>query len=176
MRTNPTRECLAELSTAINQPGDAWRIGSLATIDIHGCPQVRNVVLRAIDQRQPSIIIFTDRRSGKVADLIHTPQCSLLLWCSKRQQQWRLSCKARLMEDGSAYWQGIANSRSIRDYATTPAPGTTIEEALTFDLASAANNFCVIELQVNNIDRLWLSKEGHRRQRVSADGVQDICP
>lgn len=176
MITNPTRDCLAEVKTALNQRGDAWRIASLATVDIQGIPQVRSVVLRDVNLTQDSIIIFTDRRSGKVADIRQQPQCSVLLWCPDRQQQWRMHCIGRVLEDNTPYWQAIANSRSIKDYATSVAPGTTLENGLTFDIVSAEQHFCVIELEVRSIDRLWLSKEGHRRQHISTDGVRDICP
>lgn len=176
MNTNPIQQCLAEVGTALTQRGDAWRITSLATVDSTGVPQVRKVVVRAVDVEECLVLVYTDRRSGKVSELIAQPQCSLLLWCPERQQQIRMQCRAGLLSDVAAHWSKVSASHGVIDYATTTPPGTTLEDEVTMDLAKAEQNFCVLAFEVLSIDRLWLSREGHRRQRLSADGVQDICP
>ena len=176
MTTNPIQQCMADIGLALTQRGDAWRIASLATVDSDGLPQVRKVVVRAVDVDACRVLVYTDRRSGKVSELIAQPLCSLLLWCADRQQQVRMQCRARLLSDVNMHWARVSESHSVRDYATAMAPGTTLEDEVTMDLAQAEQNFCVLAFEVLGIDRLWLSREGHRRQRLSADGVQDICP
>lgn len=176
MNTNPIQQCLAEVGNALTQRGDAWRIASLATVDSAGVPQVRKVVVRAVDVEACRVLVYTDRRSGKFSELTAQPLGSLLLWCAERQQQVRMQCRASLLRDVAAHWSQVSANHGLRDYATVMAPGATLEDELTMDLAQAEQNFCVLAFEVLSIDRLWLSREGHRRQRLSADGVQDICP
>lgn len=88
MNTNPIQQCLAEVGNALTQRGDAWRIASLATVDSAGVPQVRKVVVRAVDVEACRVLVYTDRRSGKVSELTAQPLGSLLLWCAERQQQY----------------------------------------------------------------------------------------
>lgn len=173
---NPKLDCLNEIKNALQHRGDAWRIASLASVDQCGLPQVRSVVVRDVDLTQSQLMVFTDRRSPKVAELMANPQAALLLWCPTRQQQLRLSCSVAVLEGIESYWQNVAHSHGIRDYATQLAPGSDLEDGLSLDIASAAEHFCVLAFTVQTIDRLWLSREGHRRQRISTSGVQDICP
>ncbi len=176
MTTNPKQQCLQELKHALQLRGDAWRIASLATVDAAQSPQVRSVVLREVDTDAAEILIYTDKRSQKVLELAQHPHCSLLLWCPVRQQQLRMACQARFLAFAASHWQSIFGTHAVHDYATQSPPGETLADAVTFDLAKAEQNFCVIAFAVVEIDRLWLSKEGHRRQRIRADEVKEICP
>lgn len=173
---NSLQKCLNEIQHAINEPGDAWRLAGLGTVDARGIPQARQVVLREVCPNEGHILIYTDRRSQKVTELQQQPACTLLLWCPARQQQLRLSCHARLMNDTSNHWSKIAGKTAVADYDTVTAPGEVLLAALQHDANSARDNFAVLVLQVKEIDRLWLSKQGHRRQRLSADSDNEITP
>lgn len=167
---------LAEIASALEQPRDAWRIATLASINLDGLPQARQVVIREVSPDLSSMTIFTDRRSNKVAELTHQPQCSLLFWCPIRQQQLRCVCVASFEDNIKSYWENVAGRKGVLDYATEMPPGSLLEGQISFDMSRAKENFCVIKLHVKSIDRLELSREGHRRQRLSADGVEDIYP
>lgn len=173
---NPLQQCLHDVKQAINDPSDAWRLAGLATIDQHGHPQVRQVVLREVNTEAAHILVYTDRRSQKVFELQQQPACALLLWCPTRHQQLRLSCRARTLKENAKHWAKIEGRHSVNDYASIPAPGEDLLAPLQFDQANARDHFVVMVLQVLEIDRLWLSRKGHRRQRLSADGEYEIAP
>jgi pyridoxamine 5'-phosphate oxidase len=173
---NPKQDCMTELKKALESREHGWRTGTLANIDQDLQPQARTVVIRDVDVNHGSIFIFTDVRSPKVTQLKANPRATLVLWCPNIQQQLRLSCSVSEVHNTSDYWRQIAHSRARIDYATKYAPGSPLNADLTMNESLAEQNFCVLQLNVETIDRLWISQQGHRRQRIGADSVIDICP
>ena len=146
---------------------------SLATIRA-GFPSVRTVVLREVSRQQSMLLIHTDRRSGKVAELIAEPACLVHIYDPGRQVQLRIEARAAVHLDDE-----VADSRWARTqrmsrvvYGSELAPGTATDdpEAATADLdrvpdAERRRNFAVIALHVSAIEWLRLSSKGHRRAR-----------
>lgn len=146
---------------------------TLATIRA-GFPSVRTVVLREVNRQQTMLLIHTDRRSGKIAELAAEPACSLHVYDPGRQVQLRIEARASVHLDDD-----IADSRWARTqrmsrvvYGSELAPGTATDdpESATADLHRVSDterrrNFAVIALHVSAIEWLRLSSKGHRRAR-----------
>ena len=70
----------AELVRAAGTRGHPWRQPVLAT----SCPvrgaQARTVVLRDVDPAARVLIVYTDTRTPKVAQLAHDPRAQIVCW------------------------------------------------------------------------------------------------
>jgi hypothetical protein len=73
-----------------------------------------------------------------------------------------------------AAWQRVSQSPAAGDYLSAAAPGA----ACAPDEVGVClqHNLCIVSAQVLSMDWLALSKEGHRRARVSADSVAWCVP
>jgi hypothetical protein len=146
---------------------------TLATIRA-GFPSVRTVVLREVDRQHAMLLIHTDRRSGKFAELAAEAACSVHVYDPGRQVQLRIEARATLHLDDE-----VADGRWARTqhmsrvvYGSELAPGTATDdpEAATADLdripdSERRRNFAVIALHVSAIEWLRLNPNGHRRAR-----------
>ena len=56
-----------------------WRVVGFSTAGLKG-PQVRSVILRAVNTDSHQLVFYTDRRSQKMADIAHDSRVALLFW------------------------------------------------------------------------------------------------
>src|SRR5450631_3332565 len=82
-----------ELERAVAHTEHPWRTPVLATI-AHDVADARTVVLREVDVRQRQLLIYTDERAGKVAQLLKHPNGTLVMWSP--QLGWQLRCRVHL--------------------------------------------------------------------------------
>lgn len=142
---------------------------TLATIGVDGAPQLRSVVLRGFDVAARVLRIHTDLRSAKWEELQLEPRCQLHVYDVGAQIQLRMSCRARLHAGdavSAGFWQASPPScRKI--YANEPAPGTALEvpSPSGSDPDAGAVHFAVLLLEMDALEWLWLSHDGHRRAR-----------
>jgi hypothetical protein len=183
-----------ELSAAAADREHEWREVVLATTDGE-VGDARTVVLREVEPEAHLLRIYTDERSGKVLQLRHRPQGTLLAW--SRQRSWQLRCRVSLslLTSGlavSSRWARIRLSPSARDYLSPLPPGTPVAQAPSADavdrplgspLRSPVRDtpvergaFAVIEAQVLSWDWLELHPQGHRRARFDATGGRWLQP
>lgn len=160
-----------------------WRVVALGTQGADG-PNVRNVVLRAAQPDVNRLLIYTDRRSLKIQDLSVKPAAALLFWNPRSQSQLRVWAAAHPETDAALVdqtWSRIPEY-ARQDYATLSAPGEKLMGGkMEYDLASARHNFVVLNLTVQRMELLVLSREGHRRVglQLNAQGQweeQDLVP
>lgn len=159
-------EVWRQLARAPRDKHHAWRTPVLATR--HGeLADARTVVLREIDGPSRTLLIYTDERAGKVAQLQQHPLGTLVMWSSSLG--WQLRCRVRLalMPSGlatSSRWARIKLSPAGQDYLSPLPPGAPLDapQALPHE-AVAREHFGVIEAQVESIDWLELHRDGHRR-------------
>lgn len=163
-----------ELVRATHDRHHEWRTPVLATamLDATGDPaaDARTVVLREADADAKQLLIYTDSRAHKVAQVRTNPAATVLLW-SKRLG-WQLRCRVtcEVDEDGlavSSRWAGIKLSPAAQDYLSPLAPGS----ALDAQTPAVAHRECfaVLTAQVLSFDWLELHRDGHRRA-VFGDG------
>jgi hypothetical protein len=154
----------------------------VASVDAHGMPQARVMVLRKADPASGTLRFHTDARSPKVAQLDGQP-VSVLAYHAGEQVQVRISGTARIArgDDAEALWnQSTLFAR--RCYLAEQAPGTAMpgpasglpawiegQQPSAEQIEPAQENFAVLWIDVTAIDWLHLANSGHRRARFCAD-------
>ena len=150
------------------------RVVTLATIDCEGLPQARSVILREADAW--SLTVYTDKRSPKVDQLRRQPRAQLLLWDREKRWQFRCDATTEVIAQGAEtdqLWERIKDTHAAQDYLTPQAPGEIL------DVNSAAHvgpQLAILRFHLTEIDWLELRREGHRRQRLTPDGIQALVP
>lgn len=165
-----------ELAAAALDKGHAWRCAVLATIDGDSA-DARSVVLREVDATQRELIIFTDARSAKVAQLQAHPRATLVLWSPTLLWQLRLRVLLAIETSGlalSSRWASLQFSPAANDYLARLAPGTPLAEARVE--RDSREHFAVLTAKVNAIDWLEINPAGHRRALFDDQGARWLVP
>lgn len=147
----------------------------LGSVSYDNKPEIRTVVLRDFSQKNLSIKIHSDSRSNKIKDLLKNKNISLLFYDEKKKIQIRVRGLARIHKSYEPSWTKLSNW-SKRCYLTSKAPGeesndptSGFPEKFSQDAPQndeskkAIKNFSVIEIELNQIEWLFLASQGHRR-------------
>lgn len=172
-RADPA-EIWGYLAQNLTDPTSPVRVMTLASVDHLGAPQLRSVILREVEPW--CLTIYTDRRSPKVQQLMDHPQAQLLIWDPVKQWQLRFTLIAEVITDRdacAALWQRIGQTRAALDYLAPQAPGEILDSARP---ALTEPEIGMIKLGISAIDWLALGRDGHRRQRLTREGVQALVP
>jgi pyridoxamine 5'-phosphate oxidase len=168
-----------ELGQAVDDNTHAWRCPVLATVDEDGA-DARTVILREVDAHTRQLIVYTDQRAGKVAQLLRHPNGSMVMWSPALG--WQLRCRVRLGVQtsgiaASSRWARIRLSRSAQDYLSPLPPGAPLEQPPAGPpLATGHPYFAVIEAEVLTMDWLELHADGHRRAVFGESGARWVQP
>jgi hypothetical protein len=158
---------------------------AVASVDAHGLPQARVMVLRKADPATACLRFHTDARSPKVMELDGRP-VSVLAYHPGENIQLRISGTARIGCDDAevdGLWNQSTNF-ARRCYMAEQPPGTPLpgpasglpawiegQQPTTEQITPARPNFAVLWVTVKAIDWLHLANSGHRRAVFrSADG------
>jgi pyridoxine/pyridoxamine 5'-phosphate oxidase len=163
-----------ELQRATQDRHHEWRTPVLATVSADGLPQARSVVLRHADAKLGTLQIYTDGRSPKVAELALNPVLMLAFWSKRLNWQLRVKASVSVQHKGpevDAVWARVSQSHAAGDYLSASAPGDLLQSAAvdaepalaSLPSPSPSHNLAIITAQVQSIDWLELSREGHRR-------------
>ena len=177
-----------ELGQAVRNKQHAWRVGVLATVD-GAAADARSVVLRDLDESSRTLLIYTDARSPKAAQLVAHPAGTLVLWSEALAWQLRLRVMLSLETAGldvSSRWARLKLTPAARDYLSPLPPGTLLD-AVAPAVARAVvhavvperqsrDHFAVLAAQVQSVDWLDLNAQGQRRALFSATGAAWITP
>ncbi len=169
-----------QLTRATHDRHHEWRTTVLATVyQQDGVPaaDARNVVLREVNVAEKRLVVYTDARAAKAAQLRAHPHGSLVMWSSALG--WQLRCRVRLgIEDTglsvSSRWERLKLSPAAQDYLSPLPPGAPLEA--TPAALSERACFAMITAQVEGIDWLELHPEGHRRAVFDAGGARWVQP
>jgi len=159
-----------ELGKAPRDPAHPWRTPVLATTDGMNA-DARTVTLRGTDTVAKRLIVFSDARAPKVAQLSAHPQGMLVMWSPALGWQLRMRVQLLALTDGLAVtsqWARLKLSPAAHDYLSALAPGSVLANALGERGERA--HFALIEADVLAIDWLELHPLGHRRARFASDG------
>jgi hypothetical protein len=167
-----------ELGRASQDRHHEWRQPVLATLCPEEGPQARTVVLREVDVSSRTLLIYTDARSPKVAQLQSDPRASLVCWSRSIGWQLRLGGRIEVRADGldvTSRWALMRHTRSAMDYLSPRPPGTVVQESGLAQVSSLTTvapraHFAVLRLQVERMDWLALGPGGHRRARFDVQG------
>ena len=188
MAAEPEREAFAdgdelrkrlwqELQRATVDRHHDWRTPVLATTGLDGLAQARTVVLREVRRPAEQLLIYTDARSPKVAELMAQPMASLLCWSPRLHWQLRLQMRfsvSRNDDEASAAWERVRQSPSASDYLAARAPGERVAEIP--EPALDAPQLAVLRGEVLSMDWLELSRAGHRRAKLDEQRVEWLVP
>ena len=149
----------------------------IASVDEHGLPHARVMVLRKADQAAATLRLHTDARSPKVTQLSGKP-VAVLAYHPVEQVQLRIAGTARISTDDDVvdgFWdQSTPFAR--RCYLAEHPPGTPLpgpssglpawiegQQPTLEQIAPARANFATLWIEVTAIDWLHLANSGHRR-------------
>jgi pyridoxine/pyridoxamine 5'-phosphate oxidase len=188
MAAEPNREIFAdgeslrqrlwqELQRAGVDRQHEWRTPVLATTGLDALPQARTVVLREVRRSQEQLLIYTDARSPKVAELLAQPLATLLCWSNRLHWQLRLQLRFEVSQDDEetrAAWERVRQSPSASDYLAARAPGSPM--AATQEALLETPQLAVLHGKVVRMDWLELARAGHRRARLDEQRVEWLVP
>ena len=162
--------CWQELARAPRNKAHAFRVMGLATVDGTRA-DLRSVVLREVLTDEHTLVLFTDARSPKVAQIQQQPAGTLLGWCERLSWQLRLRVQLEVQTSGlavSSRWARLKLTPAAQDYLSPLPPGAPVEPLQPE--RSTRDHFAVVYARVQAIDWLELHAEGHRRALFNAAG------
>jgi pyridoxamine 5'-phosphate oxidase len=152
---------------------------AVASVDPDGRPQQRSMVLRECHRAERALQFHTDVRAVKVAELQAQPRVSVLGYDHGRRTQLRIAGNVQLLSDGPVVeraWQTMRNVSRVA-YRSSKPPGTifaSVDEheslnasEITVHDTFARENFCVIQVAVEELEWVYLNGAGNRRARFS---------
>ncbi len=160
-----------ELQAAPHDKQHPWRAPVLATTEGEA-GDARTVVLRDVDAAQSTLLMYSDARAAKVAQIAAHPQGTIVMWSPALGWQLRLRVHLHAVTDGlelSSRWARLKLSPAANDYLSMQAPGDPLDVAL--GARGERAYFAMLEAHVLSIDWLELHAQGHRRARFSADAT-----
>ncbi len=166
-----------ELQRAARDKGHSWRTPVLATRDGDEA-DARTVVLREVDAERRQLVVYTDARSPKVAQLQAFPLATLVAWCPSLGWQLRLKVRSSLDTDGlalSSRWARLKLSPAAQDYLSPLPPGSPVDVS-PVPARDTRGHFALIRAEVDAIDWLGLRPAGHRRAVFDAAGARWVTP
>jgi pyridoxamine 5'-phosphate oxidase len=164
-------ELWRELQAAPSDKQHPWRNPVLATTDGQ-VGDARTVILREADHAQARLLVYTDARAGKVAQIGTHPLGTLVMWSPAMGWQLRLRVHLQAVTDGlelSSRWARLKLSPAANDYLSSQAPGDPLDKTLSARGERAF--FALLEARVLSIDWLELHAQGHRRARFGNDAT-----
>jgi pyridoxamine 5'-phosphate oxidase len=166
-----------ELQRAVTDRQHEWRTPVLASVDSDGMAQARTVVLRQTDPNSLQLRFFTDHRSPKVAEIQAKPQAVLVFWSPRLNWQLRVQAHLSVTADGplvDSAWTRISQSAAAGDYLSASAPGSPMHQDAS--LSAERHHLAVVVAQVGTMDWLELSRNGHRRARLTQHSFEWCTP
>ncbi|MEO8807874.1 MAG: pyridoxamine 5'-phosphate oxidase [Burkholderiaceae bacterium] len=176
-----------QLERTAHDKQHGWRTAVLATINGEAA-DARTVILREVDALQKQLIMFSDDRAGKVAQLLKHPHGTVVMWSA--QLGWQLRCRVLLSLEmtglaATSRWASIKLTPAAQDYLARLPPGTPLDAPLGKHAPGGSppapepltrEYFAVICAQVVELDWLELHAEGHRRAVFDENGARWVQP
>jgi len=178
-------ESLAEIETAVwrelaaapRDKSHAWRFAVLATRAGDGA-DARTVVLREVDAAARELLVYTDARSPKAAQIAAHPRGTLVMWSPALAWQLRVAVTLVLETSGlavSSRWARLKLTPAALDYLSPLPPGTRVDAAMQPERASR-EHFALITARIERIDWLELGESGQRRAEFGPHGARWLVP
>ena len=173
------RWVLARLKRAATMRGDPMRWAVLATRTEDGV-SARTLVLRGFEPERRELILFSDARAPKIAEIQAEPHVSLVFFDPNERVQLRAWGTARVetnTETALAWRRGLS-PQAQKDYATKRPPGSAIETSLPDLMQDVPDEtFAVLAIRLSHVDGLKLGGTHHQRVLVdwrTGDGAPTV--
>lgn len=152
----------------------------VGTVNEHGEPQLRVLVLRAADRNSRRLRFHTDIRSTKIHEIERNSSASILMYDPELKLQLRLSGGLSVATKGGDVDDAWVKSTTFarRCYMAENAPGMLSDKATSGlplwiegkqpeenQLIEARANFGLLWLEVRSLELLYLANVGHRRAK-----------
>ena len=161
------RPALAQaLTTGASAPESRYL--QLATLGLDGRPCNRTVVFRGFGP-DSALLVLTDRRSRKCAELARAPQAELAWYFALSREQFRLAVTVQMHGAGTrGDWQLLRQ----RLWDQRGAQGQAEWLGLLPDrpLAEPVDDFVLLACRVARVDHLELLPSPHRKTRYWSAG------
>ncbi len=156
--------CWCEIADLQTPRGGYSGLVTLATIGVGGGPEMRQVVLRRVDQAVGTVEIHTDARTPKLAQIAADNRASALIWNEGDRLQIRLSGEAEIVHkaDAGDLWNAMTPEQR-GNYGTDPAPGTAIDAAGSYTRAARRDRLAVLRIMIARIDVVHLDRPNDLR-------------
>lgn len=168
-----------ELRQAASDPAHEWRRCVVATVGPDG-PEARTMVLRECVSDRAELVLYTDARSPKLAQLAADARVQIVCWSATLGWQVRLRGQAHAETEGlgvSTRWARVRFSPAAQDYLSHLPPGNPVGAPASVHAdAVAHHHFAVLVVRVREIDWLALHCDGHRRARLGAGERHWVTP
>tara|TARA_B100000035_G_scaffold188712_1_gene161124 strand:- start:3033 stop:3614 length:582 start_codon:yes stop_codon:yes gene_type:complete len=173
-----------ELNSSLKQRNHPFHIFAVATINNQSKPDVRNVVLRDVDEKSKSITFHTDKRSKKINHIENYNDVCALFYDQHKKIQLRTYGKIFLVNDKQIKEERWNKSKSMSKlcYLNKYPPGDKILSSKEYlpdenDLENIENgieNFSIIKIDIQSIDWLNLNYKGHERMIIDFLGNSKV--
>jgi hypothetical protein len=166
-----------ELAAAAGDKAHPWRCAVLATRADEGA-DARTVVLREVDAARRELLIYTDARSPKAAQIAAHPRGTLVMWSAARAWQLRVTVDLGLETSGlavSSRWARLKLTPAALDYLSPLPPGTRVD-AVPKPERTSREHFALLVAQVVQMDWLELAESGQRRAAFGPGGARWLVP
>ena len=170
------RQIWSDLNSSLKIRNHPFHIFSVATINNKIKPDIRNVVLRDVDELSNTISFHTDIRSKKIDQIINNSDVCALFYNQKEKIQLRLYGKIYAVKDKCVLKERWNKSKNMSKlcYLNKYPPGEKILSAKDYlpddnDLENIDNglkNFSILNINIQSIDWLNLSYKGHERMII----------
>ena len=156
------------LTRAVPDRRSGFHTPCITTIGLDGAPCARTVVLRHVDEGSRLIRFHTDARAPKIEELKREPRIGALFYDFKSKLQLRANGVATIHAPGSALalecWER-SQEMSRLCYAQALAPRSLLQEPQEGEArgSGGVEHFCVVVIEVQKLEWLYLHHEGHRR-------------
>ncbi|MCT4577582.1 pyridoxamine 5'-phosphate oxidase family protein [Donghicola sp.] len=158
----------------------AARHPTLATFGLSGWPEMRSVVLRAVNPDTGTLEVHTDVASEKVSELREAPNAGLHVWDPSASLQIRLrgKMKERPRKELPPIWEGVPD-QARKVYGGHPYPGYAIQSPYDHTDDPQLDRFAVLKFEVAEIELLLIEADKHKRalyRRVNGFSGQWLAP
>ena len=144
-------------------PSNRWI--QLATVSEGNEPRLRTVVFRGW-HKDSSMIIFTDRRSEKIAHLKSNPNAEILWFFLKTKSQYRFKGKISELSDNNNYWDSLSEKSKSSWFWGSPGEKINPKVESAHEILSnlpMSENFVVLNFEIDSVDLLKLEQPIHKR-------------
>jgi len=165
-----------ELNLGLNQGKHPFHIFAVATMNHNSMPDVRNVVLRNVDEKSNSISFHTDKRSKKINQIKNNNDACALFYDHEKKIQLRLYGKIFSNDDINIRQEKWNRSKKMSKlcYLNKYPPGKKIASSKKYlpddkdlqNLENGIENFSIINIDIKSIDWLSLNHKGHERMII----------
>jgi pyridoxamine 5'-phosphate oxidase len=153
---------------------------SVATLDRHGHPSQRTLILRHVDWTTRKLRFNTDIRSTKTESIAERNAASVLFYLPENKVQLRFNGVISIAQTGDEVDHAWNNATLFarRAYMAIAAPGAAAEQPISGlpafiegreptdeEIASARENFALLHVEFDTVEWLYLVNSGHRRAR-----------